>query len=72
MNRDIGYLIAKFESLDSYIRDHMRTEENKFDGLYKSIKRIQLALTLLTVIVVLMASGIPVDGFILKLLGFAL
>lgn len=72
ISKNIGYMLAKFENLDTYIRDHMRQEEGKFEDIFKSIKRIQFAVIVLTFIVILMASGVPIEGFVLKLIGLLL
>ena len=68
VSHSIGYMVAKLEGLDSYIRDHMRQEEAKFESIFKSIKRIQLAIMVIAMLVILMAAGVPIDGFMLKII----
>jgi hypothetical protein len=68
ISHSIGYMLAKMEDLDNYIRNHMQEEEKKFDAIGKSIKRIQLAIVIITISIFLLASGVPIDGILLKLL----
>jgi hypothetical protein len=72
IHKDMGYLIAKMESLDAFIREHMSNEEDRFAKIDKSIKRLSGGMLVISLILVLDAFGIPTKMLILKLLGIAL
>ena len=61
MNSQMGYVTAKVEALDQFIRDHMKTEEDKFSSINQTIVKQQRYLWAMTLLVLLDSAGMPLD-----------
>ena len=68
MNSQMGYITAKVEELDKFIRNHMVEEESKISSINKTIALQRRYLIGLTLLIFLDSSGYPVHELIKILL----
>ena len=68
MRAQLGYVTAKIEELDKYVREHMIKEEDKFGVINQTILLQRRYLIGVTCLMVMDSSGLPINRVLETLL----
>lgn len=68
MSSQMGYMTAKVEELDRFVREHMREEESRFAAINRTIALQRRYLVGLTVLIISESAGFPIRDLLALIL----